>query len=715
MIGRQSAVLVFLAAAAALVPWAPVRYAALAVLLCYLPGRVVSELCGLRTEDGGRAARTLRAIGLSLGLSPLLLDALWRVTHQWVWMAAGVAGVLIVLSLLPRPHSASAVTSGVQAAEERTPARVRGVLVVLSGWLALCLVLTYWPASRGGDPIAANPHDYVKHQAVLASLAARPLPLGNVFCAEAAEGPYYYYHYFYLIPATLRLATQGVVSIAAAFALQAAMTALVCVGLVYVHARRLAGSAGAAALAVALTALVGGADVLGLLWRGRLVVTLDAWADQPFRLNNFYTDFSWCPQHVQGLVIVLTGAWLLGAQPRRRVCLALGPVMLAALVGTSVYLAAGVALGLAAYALCDVCAKGLTPRERARRLGAYAIVAGSALLLTCPQLHGYLEMSRRYGESLTAEWPRNSAALPGRLLPAGPLANLLDLPWMLLLEYGARGVALLCAGLAAYRTLWRDAGGRLLLLCAGAGLLLFATLRSGVHRYDYGFKIALYPLMALSAMLAAAMVEARVESAQWINPLGWRFAERYRTGARRAVPVAFVVLAIAGLPMGLYEAPGNALRRFVEPGEIWRAERGAYRYLREELPREAVVQSDPGTARVKLVQMAERQWGVLDPADSDVGVFRAADAERVERALADVREAAATDAAARARALLAAHGITHVFVGQVEQERWTALEKFDDTAYFERVYGDDAARVYRLRSEDELRAPGAAGVRAEAN
>ena len=68
------------------------------------------------------------------------------------------------------------------------------------------------------------------------------------------------------------------------------------------------------------------------------------------------------------------------------------------------------------------------------------------LVLMSPQIGGYLEMSERYEDGLSIEWPANSWALIGRVASPGPLANVLDLPWRLLLEMGVGFVACLLVG-----------------------------------------------------------------------------------------------------------------------------------------------------------------------------------------------------------------------------------------------------------------------------
>ena len=60
-------------------------------------------------------------------------------------------------------------------------------------------------------------------------------------------------------------------------------------------------------------------------------------------------------------------------------------------------------LGLVLYALLDLVPSRASGPRRSRLFAGYALVGAVTLLLAAPQLRGYLEMSRRYGASLTAE------------------------------------------------------------------------------------------------------------------------------------------------------------------------------------------------------------------------------------------------------------------------------------------------------------------------
>jgi hypothetical protein len=667
------------------------------LLLLYWPGRFLVRLSGAEIFTGSAGRCVLSAV-LSLAVSPPALDLIWRLTHR-AWVVLGLWWMILCGLALWAGRRKLPACRDRKARPLFEHRATRKFALLLGTWLACCLVFTYWPDHRAGFPVPANPHDYVKHHAVLYSLQSGGLPLGNPFCADAADQPYYYYHYFYLLPATARLWAAGGLGIAAAFSFFGAATALACVALVYMLTKRLTGGDAPAAFAALTASLVGGWDVIPLALQHKAVITLDAWADVPFRIHNLYTNFAWCPQHVHGLVVVLSAVLLLSAAPRARWWLVIGPILAASLAGTTVYLAFAVLGGLGLYAALDLLETKPPTTTRRRRLGAWLLVGLGGALLMAPQLSGYWEMSARYGDNLTTTWPRNSFALLGKLVSPGPLANLLDLPIMLLLEFGARFLACVLVGRAIYRRLWSDPGARLLMISSLVGLALFVVVRSGVHRFDYGFKIALFPLKALSAVLCGCLLGTATAPARVWNPLGWRLRDDYRGRLRKAIGGLLVVAVLGGLPVGLYEAPLAAAHRFVRPPDSWSAEKQAYRYVREQLPDEAVVQSYTGASRARLVQLASRQWGVLDPADSDVGVWRPPRAALLGNALRDVNQAAQTASPSEAYRLFQAHGITHVFVGLEERKHWAHLDKFDHARYFKPVFRDENTAVYALARE----------------
>ncbi len=713
------AALITVLSAGAATRWWPISTAASLLLLTWLPGRLVLGRLGLLSGTSTGTTILLSA-SLSLALSPVPLDWLWRCTHNgWAILGVWWAALLVVACSprLPRWPQRSSGNEGTRlpadAAGQPLPLfehrRTRLAAVIVGAWLALAITLTYWPSELLGYPLPAGPHDYIKHHAVLDSLQRRALPLGNVFFA-GPDQKIYYYHLFYLAPATLRLWADRAISIDLAFAIYSAAVALAMVGLVYLLTKRLAGAEAPATLAAVAASLLGGLDLLPVLVcaaRRQFMVTLDAWADLPFRIHNFYTQMVWCPQHMLGLVIVLTAAYLLSRRPQARWWLVLGPMLAASLVGSTVYLAVAVAASAPVWALVMLWrARG--DRVSLRRLaGAYLLILIVTFGLTLPQVLGYAEMAGRHEDGLTTDWPRYNYALLGRLVSPGPVANLLDLPWMLLLEYGLRFACCFLVAAAFYRRVWRDAGLCLLAVSSVAGLGAFVTFRSSIHLYDYSFKIGLFPSMALTAMLAGCVVSGEFTRPRLWNPLGWQLPAGRFSRYRRFATAILAALVVASLPVGFYEAPVTAVRRFVEqtvrrnrlsPAEYApiRDEHEAWRFLRHNLPPDAVVQCHPAGQRLRLVQVVRRQFGVMNPSDPDVQVFRPADIEAMQMAFRDVLSAGRARSAAETHSLLSRHCVTHVFVGPIETGQWQHLDRFQDRQYFRPLFQRPGAQVYEL-------------------
>lgn len=684
-------------------------YLAGAVLLGVLPGwLVLGHLLPRRACSAG--ARVVMAAGLSMCAAPVLLDALWRWTHDGQVMLVVWVAVLVGLGLILPAASRERVAARLAVLEG---APRWGWAAVACAWLGFWIVAAYWPGMWDDAPLLPVVHDFVKHHAVLFSLERRPLPLGNVFFAPAADEPHYYYHYFYLVPATLRLWTGGRVSIELAFGLHAAWVALTVVGLTVVLARRVGASGGQSVAVAVVTALVGGLDVIpaaALAYRlGHAVVTLDAWQTAvPYRVHNLANHMLWSPQHVHGLGVVLTAAVVASMFPRGRVWLWLGPVMGTALLGSSAQLAMVVLPAAGLWATAEAI--------RARRWWPvrYAVPAlGWVGLATCvlgwPLVAGYWEMAGRYGGGLTWRWPENPAATLGRLVPPGPLANVLELPTLAVVDLGFRAMGAAAIGVVGWRRVLADPGMRMLVWSAVVGTAGMVVLRSDVHEYDYGLKVSMLVTMSVLAV-AAGLAAGSAAPQRWWCAWGW---ESRRWWVRAGLTGSL----IAGLAVGVYELPGYGLRRWANGLAVLRgsvqgapdaevvgrvlAERGAYGWLRQHLPEEAVVQAWPRGARAYLVRVAHRVMGVLDPGDSDVGVFRPPDPARMARAFASCLEAGASGDGRRLWETLRGLGVTHLFVGRLEREKWLGEggARLADGVYFRQVYADGGTAIYEVRAE----------------
>lgn len=675
-------------------PWPTVSVPAALILLLWFPGRSIARWIGLdRTTHGG--IFVLVSIALSLTVTPLFLDMLWRQTHR-----AGVIGVCwwAVNAAVIVAAGRSFHSEPFECQRLFSQPRSRQFFVMLAVWIGACMLLSHWPVEWNGTFSPASPRDYIKHHAVLASLADENLPLNSTFYADESGGPYYYYHYFYLIPATIRLLGGSQVPIALAYSLTLVAVMGVVLGWVYALARRLTGGDASATFAVFCVALVGGYDAIPVVIRwlsgGPWVLILDSWAPVPWRAHNLFTLALWGPQHVLPLVTFLLCVWLMIHQPRARWWLVLGPMMGASIIGSSVYFALALIPAVGVWCMVEAYLERRRGRPIGRLVGCYAAIAVLTALLSAVQTQGYFEMSGRFEVGLTTSWDRYPWALLGRLLPPGVAANLVDLPWIFLLEYGIRAIACVLVAGTVWRRLLGEPGLRLLVIASGVGMIAFLTVRSAIHNYDYGFKIGLLPSIALTGVVAGAMVQPTFGRRRWWNPLGWRLATDLRSRKVGLIGVAVVMSAVIGLPLGFYEAPGMALRRPLQDNPL-AVEAGAIAYVRDELPADAVLQFDP-VQRMATVQLLERQIGVMDPDNPEVNVFRPRNVAGFRDAFADIQRAAVTPDAQEAYGLFRRHHVTHVYVGSIEQIRWKHLEKFNDSAYFSTLYSDSAVAVYSL-------------------
>ena len=691
--------------AAAATGYAPLVTPVTLILLCYLPGRLV--VAGFRLAEGWDAAgRGMLAVAVSLVVTPVVLNPLWHYTNQrWPLL------IYIWLCLVPAAFGAHCLRFGTAPLGElRLFDRTRSKIIfgVVAGLVALVAISTYWPTELHGYPVPALIHDFVKHHAVLFSLEQRPLPLGNPFFADNATGPVYYYHFFYLIPASVRVLAPGV-SIELAFGLQAALIGLTLAGMCYLFVKRFTGGDSPAILAALLATVIGGLDVIPIIVMRMRVVTLDAWADTLVRIHNLLTQIVWTPQNLQGVLVALVGVYVLSVKGWWRGWFVWGPILAASLVGSTVWVSAGILPGLGLFMVGALFAQRRQGRLALQRCLLAGLVGILMLAAIAPSILGYLEMARRHAKGLTTEWPYQSNALLGKLAPPGILANLLDLPWVLTLELGPLLLFPILLPRRIWRRAWNDPGLRLLLLSSVLSLAGFVSLRSHFTYNDFGQKIILVPMLA-GVILAACILAPQTRPATLLNPLGWSLHDQSDRYPRHSLGWFIRIVLLLGLPVGLYQSPLAAIRRYITAEsplrmlahvETLRAAReaGALSFLRHNLPSDAVVQAQPDVRRIKLAQLANKQIGVM-PLEQDTMVFYPADAAAHERALQVIRRVLEQPTASpRCYDILRRHGITHVFVGIVERECWRGLEKFDDQCFFECVYHDAHTAVYALTND----------------
>jgi hypothetical protein len=220
------------------------------------------------------------------------------------------------------------------------------------------------------------------------------------------------------------------------------------------------------------------------------------------------------------------------------------------------------------------------------------------------------------------------------------------------------------------------------------GLLVLYLVRLSVEGSYIGFRAGQLLQLALPGL--AALFFARLWRPDW----RWRAA---------AAAIAMVLLAI-GLPTTLidtYNAQDIGNRR-MGPGFRWTVtltpdEQEAYRWMRTQTPRDAIVQMDPvAHGRETWSQLPTFAWRRMAAARPislmDIPDYR----ERSRKAHRIYAERNAETAAQLAREL----GIDYIYIGPAEQRGnpAAALAKFDKRDdLFQPVFANAGTRVYAVR------------------
>jgi hypothetical protein len=220
------------------------------------------------------------------------------------------------------------------------------------------------------------------------------------------------------------------------------------------------------------------------------------------------------------------------------------------------------------------------------------------------------------------------------------------------------------------------------------GLLVFYLVRLSVEGSYIGFRAGQLLQLALPGLAALF------------------FSHLWQSGRRlRSVAVAAaIVLLLIGLPTTIidtYNAQDIANRQ-MGPGFRWTVtltpdEQQAYRWMRRETPRDAIVQMDPiahgRETWTQLPTFAERRMAAARPISlMDIPEY----AERSRKAHRIYAERNAEIAVQLAREL----GIDYIFIGPAEQRRNAApaLAKFDTRDdLFELVLANASTRIYAIR------------------
>lgn len=663
-----------------LLSWAPASAAAAAVLVLWLPGASIVRAIARLDDIPGR--RTV-IVATSISLIVIPLSWFWRFSNSPLHVTLFISGLNVLLATLAYliRRARPADTKGALQKPNAPHGASRWLLNAICAWMALCVLGSFWIPTAFHRVAANGAHDYVKHHAIVFSLNEHTLPLHNVFNALEPETPYFYYEYHYLLAASIRTIARLEISIAFALGLVSAVLAVVVIRLTFWISLGLTKTSRGALLSAACVSVLGGWDIVPVLINAvggqSLPVILDSWCPVAWRIHNLATQYYWCPQHVGAVcTLLLTSYWLTHA-PRGYWWLIIGPCLGASVFGASVYVAIPAFISTAIYCLH---AWWRADSGRGPLAAAVLVIAVVGAAMMIGQAVGYREMAGRFDGGLTMVWDRFPLALLGRVIPPGPLANYLDAWWLAIVDFGIPALALILINRNAWQRAWSQPGMRLLILGGAIGFLAMFTMRSSVNPIDYGFRVAIMPTMIVAAILAGALTRT-----DWIRP----------SLVKVRMPL-LILGTFLSLPVGFFESPLSAARSLIQtPADYQDA--GAYRYLREQTPRNAVVQAAPAPERVTLPQIISRQIGASDAENWHVRVFWPPKTDHLYRAVTLAETAfKSADAQLAFDALLQLH-VTHVLVGTVEHAAYGSMPQFEAEAFFERVYSDEHARVYRLK------------------
>ena len=219
------------------------------------------------------------------------------------------------------------------------------------------------------------------------------------------------------------------------------------------------------------------------------------------------------------------------------------------------------------------------------------------------------------------------------------------------------------------------------------GLGVFYLIRLSVEGSYIGFRAGQLLQLTMGGLAAAC------------------FARMWQTGWRKVTIGLGAVLIAIGLPttvIDTYNTQDISNRR-MGPGFHWTvivtaAEHEAYRWIRRQTPRDAIVQMDPQAhGRETWSQLPTFAWRRMAAA-RPISLMNIPDYDDRSR---KVHELYATGDGPAAAAIARELGIDYVFVGPAEQKHTprVGLAKFRDRKeFFELVFDNGAVRIYRVRT-----------------
>jgi len=582
-----------LAVALALIPhWIPALLGASALTL-FLPGRAFLHCLNAAPAPRSFARCTL-SCGLSLAITPLALRLAGLALPFRRPMILGVLGLLAVLPLAGRRllrHDRS-----FPAGPPLSPA----VLALLLLTAALLIPTLAVGTEPGGGETRIKGWDLNNHLAIAEAVSYRGLPPSNPFLASAA--PLYYHTFFHILLGAIQsLAGRGSPSYGLAAALAVALAAL-CLATLYCVIAILTGKPRAAFLSLPFVSLVGGYNLIPVLFKafhagelGSLADlvshrwNVDAWVSHlKFFIPDFMTQYYWAPHAVAGAIVLLLALLFLGKEETGWGGIVAAGICLASMAGFNGYIAMGGAATVALLrgaGMLGFISPGL--RYRRASLTRSALAGSTALLLGSPVLGLY------FGER-------------GDIDKFRPLHGGAWLPIQVLLEFGP-ALILGAAGMAlAWRHREKRKGTLAFLLMGAAGLPLICLVASTGENNDLAMRVSMLVWICLACFAGMAL------DSIWNRP-----------SLRRAA-MAILLPGVLGV---LWFVVGASVGKPVLGGD----EVAAGRWMRDHLPPGALVQGSPLRSNPDLVYLSGHPEVLSDtwaarlfyssPADFDRNLF----------------------------------------------------------------------------------------------
>jgi hypothetical protein len=362
--------------------------------------------------------------------------------------------------------------------------------------------------------------DWQKHYGLVWEILTTGIPPRNMFFTLDPPAIHPYYIFFHLTVALLAVLSDQMLSINFWLVACATMAAAAVLLAVYVLAHLLWKSDTAALASLLCVSLLGGLDVIPSLATYMLsasaptgpYIHVESWDGCTSEISTFLTMYTWVPQHVIALAILLL-AWLIyqfgrsGVRPALLVALCLVSAL-----GYSIYVPLGAAAGIGLY----VVAKGIRfvwQRDRVSELlraRSWLVAGAIAAFVAVPMARYEVSGSAMGGGAPLTLWVRTagvprwglvSATIFQSSFPQGNIiAQLLDLPLYFLFEAGVTLFLALIA-LAAFRGKWPQHPWQIGLLVSASSLLLSIFVRSTLGCNDLGLR-AIFPAQAMAALLA---------------------------------------------------------------------------------------------------------------------------------------------------------------------------------------------------------------------